>query len=195
MTMTDDRLEILIGKYIYCQATEIERHLLEREMNQNPAVKELHERWRTLSESARDVVVNDIVAQGARPEDVFEQAWQRSKGFSWLRIVKPKGQVRFAVGLAAGFLLGVILHFTLVWTNGTTGEDLSRRGTVAIVAPTGEDRVAMNPAAAAAPRSVSRNVDWYGFTDESGNQWLIQQGVQEQRPQEGKVRLAAYNSL
>ena len=191
MSMTDDKLEILIGKYVDGQATPIEQHLIEREMNQDPRARELYEQWRTLSELGREMVVDKIVKKGASPEDIFEQAWQRHKGSLWRRIAKPDGHLRFAVGVAAGFLLGVILHFTLVWTNGTTGEVVSRRGPMVkdTVGPMREDRKEANPSVAAAPRSVNRNVDWYGFTDEAGNQWLVQ-GVQE-----GRVRPAAYYGL
>jgi anti-sigma factor RsiW len=193
MSLTEDKLEILIGKYLDGQATPIEQHLIEREMNQNPRAKELCEQWRMLSEWGRSLVVDKVVGQGARPEDVFEQAWRRSRGFSWLRLAKPRRHVRFAVGMAASFLLGTIL--TLVWTNGTTGEDPLRRGPVAkeTVAPTRVDRQAMNSSVAAVSQSESRNVPYYyNFTDNAGNQYVIQR---VQKVQEGKVRPAAYYGL
>lgn len=188
MGLTEDKLEILIGKCLDGQATPIERHLIEKEMNQNPRAKVLFEQWQTLNEWGRELVVDKMVEQGARPEDVFEQAWRRSRGLLWLRLARSQRHVRFAVGVAAGFLLGVLLHF--VWMNGTTGANVSPR-TVAqeTSVPTGGGQKVVNPNVLAASRSESRNVNWYGFTDAAGNRYLVQ-GVQE-----GKVRPAAYYGL
>jgi anti-sigma factor RsiW len=188
MSGMDDRLEVLIGKCLDGQATPVEQHWLEREVNRNLEAKELFERWRTVHEWSRQAVAEEIVGKGMAPEEVFERAWQRHKGFSWRRVVRADGHLRFAVGLAAGFLLGVILHFSLVWMNGTTDAVETRRGLVAQNSTTqGSENVKMVSRSVAAPsRSVTRNVDWYGFTDEAGNRWLVE-GVQE-----GMVRPAVY---
>jgi anti-sigma factor RsiW len=191
MSLTEDKLEVLIGKCLDHQATPMEQHLIEKEMNQDPRAKELYEHWRTLNEWGRELVVERIVGQGASPADVFEQAWRRSRGFSLLRLAMPQRHLRFAVGMAAGLVLGLILHFTLVWTNGTTGIDQSRRGPVAkeTAAPTRVGQQETNVSLAAASQSESRNVNSYVATDRAGNQYLIQ------RVQESKVRPAAYYGL
>jgi hypothetical protein len=192
MSLDEDKLELLIGKCLDGQATSIEQHLIEKEMNQNPKAKELFEKWQTLNTWGRELVVNDIVGQGARPEDIFEKAWQRSRGFSWVHLVRAERRYRFAVGMAAGLVLGVILHFTLVWTNGTTGiESPSRRGLVAGVQPGGDRQdVRMTSATSSlSPQAENRKVDLYTFTDNAGNRYLVR------RPQESKVRTASYCEL
>jgi anti-sigma factor RsiW len=190
MGLTEDKLEILIGKCLDGQATPIERHLVEKEMNQNPRAKELYEHWQTLNEWGRGLVVDKLTERGARPEEVFEQAWRRSGGVLRLRLARSQRHVRFAVGVAAGFLLGVLLHSTLVWTNGTTGGTDSPRNVAreSNVLPGGGQKV-VNPSVIDAALSESRNVNYYTFTDAAGNRYLVQ-GVEE-----GKVRPAAYYGL
>jgi hypothetical protein len=195
MSLDEDKLEVLIGKCLDHQATPMEQHLIEKEMNQDPKARELFDQWQTLNEWGRELVVDKLVGQGARPEDVFERAWQRSRGITWLRLVMPGRQMRFAVGVAAGFLLGVILHFTLVWTTGTTGVDQSRRGLVVAesAVPTGVGQQATGATVATVSRPESRNVpEYYPFTDNAGNQYMIQR---DQRVKENgnRVRLAAYS--
>ncbi len=197
MGLTEDKLEILIGKCLDGQATPIERHLIEKEMNQDPKAKALFEQWQTLNEWGRGLVVDKLDEQGARPEDVFEQAWRRSRGKLWLRLARSQRHVRFAVGVAAGFLLGVLsLYSYTVWTQGTTGVEQSRRGIVAdpaLSAPTGGGMKVLNPEVLAAAQAESRNVDSYLMTDAAGNPLLVQRDVQQQHHRQGNGRLAAYS--
>ncbi len=201
MSLTEDKLEILIGKCLDGQATPMERHLFEKEINQNPQARAMFEHWQTLNEWGRSLVVDKLVEQGACPEEVFEQAWRRSRGVLWFRLARSRRHMRFAVGVAAGFLLGVLLHF--VWMNGTTNQTVSPRNVAletSIPTTGGAKVVRPEVLAAAAPeqggpagRSESRNVNSYIITDADGNPYLIQQGVQQQRRHEGNVRLAAYS--
>jgi anti-sigma factor RsiW len=190
MSLTEDKLEILIGKYLDGQATPIEQHLMEKEMNQNPRAKEMCEHWGALNAWGRELVVDKIVGQGAGPEEIFEQAWRRSRGMFWLRLARSRRHMRFAVGVAAGFLLGVVLHYTLVWTNGATGGTDSPRIVArdSSVQPGGGQKV-LSPEVLAASQSESRNVNSYTFVDSAGNRYWLQ-GVQEK-----KVRPAAYYGL
>jgi anti-sigma factor RsiW len=201
MSLTEDKFEILIGKCLDGQATPMERHLFEKEMNQNPRAKEMFEHWQTLNEWGRGLAVDTLAEQGACPEEVFEQAWRRSRGVLWFRLARSQRHMRFAVGVAAGFLLGVLLHF--VWMTGTTNQNVSPR-TVAqnTVVQTEGGRKVVNPDVIAASasdretlagRSESRNVNSYIITDAAGNRYLVQQGVQQQRLQEGNIRRAAYS--
>jgi hypothetical protein len=196
MSLTEDKLEILIGKCLDGRATPMERHLFEKEINQNPHARELYENWQTLNEWGRGLVVDKLTEQGACPEDVFEQAWRRSRGVLWFRLARSRRHMRFAVGVAAGFLLGVLLHF--VWTTGTMGGNTLRRGPVEVakspdIPPAGNQKVVNDSVIAAAQTERRDTPYYYGFTDAAGRRYLYQQPVQQQGRQSGKGQLAAYS--
>ena len=202
MSAADDRLEILMGKLLDGEISPAEQRLLERELEQNGQARELLEQLQALHECSRDVVTHDVLEGGADPGEVFERAWQQNKRSLWRRVTQADGHLRwvaqalrvafgeprFAVGLAAGFLLGLSLHLVLVRGSGPAVETPSRpriaRGVSpgmsqpSDVAPAFEPRI---------PREITRKVDWYGFTDPAGNQWLIE-GIRE-----GMVKPAAYH--
>ena len=113
MSTADDRLEILIGKLLDGEISPAEQRILDRELEQDGRARELLEQLRSLHECGSEVVGQEL-AGGAGPEAVFERAWRQSRGSAWQRILRIDGLPRFAVGLAAGFLLGLILHFALV---------------------------------------------------------------------------------
>lgn len=193
MSLTEDKLEILIGKCLDGQATPMERHLFEKEINQNPQARAMYERWQMLNEWGRGLVVDTLTEQGACPEDVFEQAWRRSRGVLWFRLARSKQHMRFAVGVAAGFLLGVLLHF--VWMNGATNQTDSPRivAKTPDVAPAGNQKVVNDSVIAAAQTERQNTPYYYGFTDAAGRRYLYQQSVQQQGRQPGKGQLAAYS--
>jgi hypothetical protein len=78
--------------------------------------------------------------------------------------------------------LGLVLHFALVWGDQPAGgpvSPLAGPGNAPIV----EYRTRDVPSYS---RPVMRNVDWYSFTDQTGNQWLVE-GVRE-----GAIQPAVY---
>ena len=96
--------------------------------------------------------------------------------------------LRFAAGLAAGLVIGLLLHFVLPSNSQQP------------VGPTTSDLVVQNTTNQAKPEepdfptlmsdndgNIFRNVDWYNFTDKEGNQWLIE-GLRE-----NIVRPASYS--
>ena len=187
MSMIDDRLEILIGKFIDGEISPAEQRWLDAELQRNEDARELLEQLRMLSECGRQVVTSEVLEQGKPPEEILQRTWQRHEGSPWRRVVKADGHLRFAAGLAAGFLLGLILHFALVGGH-TAGTDVVDRPPVARSAavPVGTDYDETGEAARGYRRPVMRNVDWYGFTDRTGQQWLVE-GIRE-----GSVRPAVY---
>jgi anti-sigma factor RsiW len=188
MSIADDRLEILMGKLLDGEISPAEQRLLESELEHNSQARELLEQLRTLHECGREVVAGEVLRRGAQ---------QHKKSF-WRRVARADGHLhtlfstlgepRFAVGLAAGLILGLGLHFVLV-----RGVEPRPAETMRPVA--GDVRVRTDDwnrvRLAASPREggeITRNVDWYGFTDEAGNRWLVQ-GVRE-----GAVKPVAYYS-
>jgi hypothetical protein len=198
MSIADDRLEILIGKLLDGEISPAEQRLLESELEHNGQARELLEQLRTLHECGREVVTGAVLRQGADPEVIFSRAWQQHKKSFWRRVARTDGHLhalfsalgepRFAVGLAAGLILGLALHFVLV--RGAEPLDVETVQPVARrvdVGSRGWEQL-RSVARAGEAAEITRNVDWYGFTDEAGNRWLVQ-GVRE-----GAVKPAAYYS-
>ncbi len=194
MSIADDKLEILIGKLLDGELSPAEQRLLESELEHNSAARELLEQLRMLRECSREVVACEILGQGSDPQEVFGRAWQQNRKPFWRRVVKADGhlhgvlQPRFVAGLAAGFLIGLALHSVLV-RGSKLPADAPAQPPVAQGIP--DERYewdAFRPTTEARNYGqITRNVDWYGFTDQRGNQWLIE-GMRE-----GVVKPAAYD--
>ena len=173
--MTDEMLEILIGKYLDGQISPGERDLLETELEQNPNAKELLEQLQELHQNSREIISSEILEPGKSADEIFEQAWQKHSKSSLRRLIKVRGHLRFAAGLAAGLIIGYALHFTLI-EHTTPPSKPTPPTTVAqdstdityIQSPT---QVIQPPEST---ENILRNVGWYNFTDETGNQWLIE---------------------
>jgi len=194
MSIADDKLEILIGKLLDGELSQAEQRLLESELEHNSAARELLEQLRTLHECSREVVACEVLGPGTDPQEIFSRAWQQNKRSFWRRVVQADGHLRwdprprFVVGLAAGFLLGLTLHFVLVSGSKAPG-DATVRPPIAGDIPVPREKWDGLGSAGESERSgrVTHNVDWYGFTDQRGNQWLIE-GIRE-----GVVKPAAYH--
>ena len=199
-----DRLEILIGKFLDGELSPKERCLLESELERDGHAKELLEQMRVLHECSCGVVTHEVLGRGADPADIFEHAWQQNKRSFWRRIARGGlkrdgarwgsqtrerafGVPRFAAGLAAGLLLGLVLQFVPV-SQEKLPSNLPSQSRVAGDVPSGRyGQSGFVPASQPAnPRQVTREVNWYVYTDRAGNQWLIE-GTQE-----GMVKPAAY---
>ncbi len=188
MRPMDDKLEILIGKFLDGEISPAEQRWLDEELERNEEARELLEQLQTVSECGRRLVTSGIIEQGRRPNEILERTWQRHKGSLWRRIVRADGHLRFAAGVAAGLLLGLILHFTLTWGDSAVAPAPDRFA-VDLNTPGGDladHRMGGFPETSGT-QPVMRNVDWYTFTDQTGNQWLVE-GVRE-----GSVLPAAYH--
>jgi anti-sigma factor RsiW len=188
MSATDDRLEILIGKLLDGEISPAEQRILDRQLEQDGRARELLGQLRVLRECGREIVEQEVRQGGADPQDVFERAWRQSRGSTWGRIVRLDGLPRFAVGLAAGFLLGLALHFVLVGDSKPTVDDsvVARKEGPADVGVGGRNG-GWPVLERQIPNQVTREVEWYGFTDQAGNDWLIE-GYRE-----GVARPASYD--
>lgn len=187
MNMTEEMLEILIGKYLDGEITPSEQQILQKRLDSDSHAKELLEQLQALNERSCEAVASEIVGRGKEAEEIFEQAWRRQAANPLHRILKMDGRLRFAVGLAAGLAIGLMLHFVLpfVSTHPNPPEPAN------MLAQDTDNQ--MNAEQFAVPESLSnpaentlRNVDWYSFTDNKGNQWLVE-GLRE-----NVVRPAAY---
>jgi hypothetical protein len=187
MSMTQETLETLIGKYLDGEITPSEQQILQKELDSDSHAKELLDQLQALHERSCEAVASEIVARGNESEAIFEQAWQRQAANPLHRVLKMDGRLRFAVGLAAGLAIGLMLHFVLPFvstpqsspapTNMLAQNTDNQMDAEQVTFP----EPLMDPA-----ENTLRNVDWYSFTDNQGNQWLIE-GLRE-----NNVRPAAY---
>lgn len=228
MNDTHDRWEILIGKLLDGELSPKEQGLLEGEIQQDPRAKSLYEQMRVLHECSCGVVTHEVLGRGTDPAAVFERAWQQSKRSLWRQVARgglerqggrwgarADGHLRFAVGIAAGLLLGLVLRFVplpysqipsnlssssqpqvvvdvppdtyspMVRNSGSPTQSFAR-GSPSQTRETAFAVPVMPVSQSVGPRRITREVDWYVYTDRDGNQWLIE-GTRE-----GTVRSAAY---
>jgi anti-sigma factor RsiW len=190
MNGSDERLELLIGKLLDGELSPSERQQLEEELGRNSRARALLEQLKTLDDSSRAALASRLVLQAGEPERVFERAWQCHEARAPQRVftIRTDGRLRFVAGLAAGFLLGLVLHFVLVSAGDRPNQSVDpTEGAARLVADTGLGTGIAPTAGRGLSRPVVRNVDWYSFTDEAGNQWLVE-GIRE-----GMVRPASYH--
>ena len=187
MNMTQEMLEILIGKYLDGEITPSEQQILQAELDSNPQAKELLEQLQDLHEHSCEAVASEITGAGKEAGEIFEQAWQRRSVNPLRRILKMDVRLRFAAGLVAGLAIGLILHFVLTLVSTPQSPEVPAN----ILAQNEGNRMDAvqytypQPLIDPAGNSM-RNVDWYSFTDNQGNQWLIE-GLRE-----NTVRPAVY---
>ena len=117
MNMTQETLEILIGKYLDGEITPSEKQILQTELDSDPHAKELLEQLQALNERSCEVVTTQIIGRGKEAEEIFEQAWQRQAANPLRRILKMDGRLRFAAGLAAGLVIGLLMHFIMPFSS------------------------------------------------------------------------------
>ena len=187
MNMTQEMLEIMIGKFLDGEITASEQRLLEAQLDRDPQAKELLDQLRQMHERCAEVVSSELLAQGRPPEEVFEQAWRQRSNKLVSLAAKMRGYGRFAAGVAAGFAMGLALHFVLPLISPADTEP----GAPQVLAQDTTDLI--RPQSPAVPTLVTDraddvifNVDWYNFTDSQGNKWLVE-GIRE-----NKVKPAAY---
>ena len=175
MSMTREMLEILIGKYLDGEITPSEQQILQTELDSNPQAKELLEQLQDLHERSCEAVASEIIAPGKEANEMFEQAWQRRSANPLRRVLKVDGRLRFAAGLAAGLAIALILHFVLTFVSTPQSPDVpvnmlaQNTGNQLDVEQVVFPQPLMDPVG-----NALRNVDWYSFTDNQGNQWLIE---------------------
>ena len=188
MNETNDWLEILIGKLVDGEISPPERKLLDRELETNSQARELLEQWRSLHQASCQAVAAEV-SGGASAEEVFERAWQQSSRSTYRRVLRFDGRMRFAIGLAAGLILGLGLHFAAVWSSkapvqGPVAKDTEVVTTVR--APVDRVSGGIQRVNVGGSHPVTGEVDWYVYTSPSGEQYLVE-GVRE-----GLVRTADY---
>ncbi|UCD00027.1 MAG: hypothetical protein JSW66_09115 [Phycisphaerales bacterium] len=180
--MNQEILEILIGKHLDGEITPGEQRILEVELKRDPRAEELLAELRDLHERSSELVASCIFGQGKASGDVFEQAWQQADR-SVRHRTRRLGYAHVAVGIAAGFLGGLAVHFVLPDASAPQND---KAVSDVLVRNVGSPLELEGPSLPGLPtdplENAIRNVDWYNFTDQEGNQWLIE-GLRENTAQ------------
>jgi len=187
MNEINDRLEILIGRLVDGEISPSERQILERELDANSQARDFLEQLRSLRQYSRQAVAAEV-SGGASADQIFERALQQNAKSAYRRVFRIDGRLRFAVGLAAGLILGLALHFVAV-SGSKAPMQAPDRTPIAQDTPRGiDEQVTVLPVARReVSRPVDREVDWYVVTSPTGEQWLVE-GVRE-----GLVKTADYH--
>jgi hypothetical protein len=179
MNMAQETLEILIGKYLDGEITPSEQQILQTELDSDPHAKELLEQLQALNDRSCEVVATQIIGRGKEAEEIFEQAWQRQAANPLRRILKVDGRLRFAAGLAAGLVIGLFLHFFMPLVSAPKGPEVPANMLAQnLDNQINSEQFTYTQAPTDSAGDSLRNVDWYSFTDNQGNQWLIE-GLRE----------------
>lgn len=191
MNETNDWLEIMIGKLVDGEMTPPERKILERELETNSQAKELLEQLRGLRQRSCEAVAAEV-SGGASADQIFERAWKQNSRSGYGRIFRIGGGMRFAIGLAAGLIFGLSLHFMPIWGSkapvqgpGLDTREVAQGGNMPAPADNREVPV-VRTGSQGGTRPRTGEVDWYVFTGPGGEKWLVE-GVRE-----GKAQTAAY---
>ena len=184
--MTEEMLEILIGRYLDSEITPGEQRLLEGQLDENPQARQLLEQLQYLDRRAEAVVNAQVSEAGESVGAIFERAWQRRRPMAGAVAAGWTGWWRFAAGVAAGIVIGMGVFAFL--SQRATDSSVPLRSMVAVE---DADKASPDmPVEAVVPAvfdgDVIRTVDFYNFTDEAGGQWLVE-GLREDR-----VRPVAY---
>lgn len=164
-------LEILIGKYLDGEITPSEQQILETQLNKDPHSEMLLRQFQDLHERSSEVVASELLGQGKTPEEIVDLAYQRQSKNPFTKIAAYRGYIRFVSGVAAGLIIGLALHFVLL------DASTSQSGQIppTTIARNNDNRLNPPPQYSTDnTRNVVRNVGWYNFTDENGNQWLVE---------------------
>jgi len=180
MNMTEEMLEILIGKYLDGEITPTEQRMLDERLQKDSQAKELFQQLQDLHRASQEAIDSEILDRGKTAEEIFERAWGQRAKHPIRRVINIGGRLRFATGLAAGLIIGLTLHFAL------SGQPINTSDEVPAKLVAQNNRPSVRSPVPDSSENVSRNVDWYNVTDENGKQWLVE------RVRQNVVRPAVY---
>jgi hypothetical protein len=172
--MEPEILEILIGKFIDGEITIKEQEILDEEFEHNFEARELLKELQELDKQSREAVSSEVSACGKDASDIFECAWQRRRHPVFRFLTPTSGWFRFATGLVAGLLIGIGLHFVLssqAVPPPSTQQQMAVQGSQV---PGDIQASAVTTLPNPSTKTVNRNVDWFSFTDKSGDQWIVE---------------------
>ena len=171
-------MEILIGKYIDSEITPAEQRLLDKELKVSHEAQQTLHQYKELHEQVQAAMNSEINERGKSCREIFDKAWEQRTARRRRGPRRWGSLVRFGLGLAAGLALGLSSYFLLPRDN---SKEMGIKPTKLVA-----ENITPKLAAEIKPLihrkatrpKVLRNVDWYNFTDDAGDQWWVQ-GVRE----------------
>ncbi|MBN1766221.1 MAG: hypothetical protein JW860_13255 [Sedimentisphaerales bacterium] len=188
--MNEEMLEILIGKYLDSEITPAEQKLLDVQLTQNSQARQLLDDWQRVHEQSQEIIAGEIISMGKPPAEIFERAWQQAKRRKFALPVLG-GWLRFVTGLAAGIILCISAYkYLLPASQPAVIPEVVELSPPVTSEPEGIKIADLNETASVRPSPipvivdrrprvrelphVTRNVDWYNFTDDHGDQWMVE---------------------
>jgi hypothetical protein len=185
--MDNEKLEILMGKFFDGEIEPSEKRLLDAQLAKDPLNRRLFEEFQTLHTQSQAEVA--ALADRGRPFDkVFAAAWNKSRPHR-RRLRLPVGTLRFVSGMAAGLLLAVLIQLTYSPAVSQDEPLLAGSAIQTSIPIAGPDRI-LTRAAGEGTSPVIKDVDYYYYIDENGQQWLIE-GYRENI----RTQLVSYQDL
>jgi hypothetical protein len=183
MNEHNELIELLMGKFLDGDISPSEQRLLDDHLANNPDAGTLFAQLTRLHEISQEAIQTRILDQGRSAGDIFAQAWEQAGRKRPLHIISRIVFSQFTSGLAAGLLVAVGL---LLWQHHTQTRSIQNSNPPYLakeLKPYAEGpvlRVADSPEAPLKSISpeVLREVDWYHFTDQQGNRYVIE-GLRE----------------
>ena len=121
--MSEEYLEILIGKFLDGEITPAEKRLLDEQLAGDEQAADLFAQFQELNTQLHEAVGTEAVVS-RDPEQVIEEAWQRGRSSSVGRVVRVSRRMQFPMGLAAGLLIGLAIH---VFVSGPQAGEVSAK--------------------------------------------------------------------
>ncbi len=105
--MTEQMLEILIGKFLDAEITPAEQQMLDDALEDDQQAQELFNQLKDLHNINRQAVTTNILEKGKSSDDIFEDAWQARTKNPFARITRHSETFRIAAAISIGFLVGI----------------------------------------------------------------------------------------
>ncbi|MBN1124957.1 MAG: hypothetical protein JXA82_08115 [Sedimentisphaerales bacterium] len=172
--MSQELLEVLIGKFLDGEITPAEKKMLDEQLACDESAGRLFEQLQRLHQKMQQAA--DVqLSTGRSAEEIFDRAWIQSKYSIGERAIRFLQRMRFVTGMAAGLLLGLGVHFVLERVQ----EEPLSVDTIQTIADANPTEIMGQtdglPAwETSSVQPVTRRVDWYNFTDSSGNEWVVE---------------------
>ena len=161
--MSEDLLEILIGKHIDGEITPAEQRLLDAHFQDEPEAQALFERLVALHTQLEQMTAEETAGFNSA-EVIVDRAMGRRLS-PIRRLAELRRRFPFAAGLAAGLLIGLALFLAGQRTGLGSAQLAAGPGVAKAPAP----RTSNVPGL----QRDTRNIEWVSFTDEAGGEWLV----------------------
>jgi len=176
--MKPEMLDTLIGKFIDSEITPAEQRLLDNELAGNPQSRQLLRDYQQFHEQTEQALAAELADAGRAPRDIFDAAWAELGRASSLPRRRWSGWFRFVSGLAAGLLIGLGLYVYFVRQQPTPPPPSNDPGRLIVERDDDKALEPWRPRIVISPElnrpRIIRNVDWYNYIDESGDQYLVE---------------------